>query len=133
VITLKKIEDRIEELGGKSTQLLLFRSFSFVAVVTLMSDHALAGTQKHALTVALRLWVWALLPVLVGIAPLKELGWENPRWYRHDSGYFGSWSQGVSASPYWQNLYDHRFGAGRLRETLGVCSNIFPHGFQRWS
>jgi hypothetical protein len=81
VRSLGKIDVRIKELGDKSTQLLLFLSFSFVAVVTMKSDHTIANTQQHALTIALRWWVWALLPVLAGIVPLKDFNWQNPRWY----------------------------------------------------
>jgi hypothetical protein len=72
---------RIKQLGEKSTQLLLFISFSFVAVVTLKANPALSETQQHALSVAMRWWVWALLPILIGIVPLKDLNWENERWY----------------------------------------------------
>jgi hypothetical protein len=81
VRSLAKFEDRIEELGGKSTQLLLFLSFSFVAVVTMKSDHTITHTQQHALTIAMRWWVWALLPILSGVVPLKDCKWLNPRWY----------------------------------------------------
>jgi hypothetical protein len=69
VRTLKKIEDRIKELGDKSTQLLLFLSFSFVAVVTMKSDHTITDGQQRALTIAVRWWVGALLPILFGVLP----------------------------------------------------------------
>jgi hypothetical protein len=73
------------QLGEKSTQILLFLSFTFVAVVTLKADRALSETQQHALTMALRWWVWALLPILIGILPLKDLGWgdTDARWYNY--------------------------------------------------
>lgn len=71
-IDIDKLSARIKELGDKSTQILLFLSFAFVAVVTLKSDHTNSGSQQHALTIALRWWVIALLPIILGIAPLKE-------------------------------------------------------------
>ncbi len=76
-----KIEDRIKELGDKSTQLLLFLSFAFVAVVTMKADHAIAKTQQHALTLAMRWWALALVPILFGVLPLKDFMWENLTWY----------------------------------------------------
>ena len=79
--TIRPIEARIKEFGDKATQLLLFLSFSFVAVVTLKSDPNLAKAQQHALTVAMRFWVVALVPILGGVVPLKEFKWLNPRWY----------------------------------------------------
>jgi hypothetical protein len=79
--SLGKIESRIKELGDKSTQLLLFLSFSFVAVVTMKSDPHIAKTQQHALTIAMRWWVGALVPILFGVVPLKDCKWLNPRWY----------------------------------------------------
>src|SRR5713226_4874670 len=77
----KALSGRIKELGDKSTQLLLFLSFSFVAVITLKSDHMLAERQQYALTIAMRFWVWALLPILLGILPVKDFSWETPLWY----------------------------------------------------
>jgi len=69
---MDKLSARIRELGEKSTQILLFLSFAFVAVVTLKSDHTISESQQHALTIAMRFWAAALLPIFAGIVPLKE-------------------------------------------------------------
>jgi len=68
----KALLERIEQLGNKSTQVLLFLSFAFVAVVTLKSDH-ITENQKESLTFAMRWWVRALLPILLGILPVRDL------------------------------------------------------------
>jgi len=81
VRSLGKIEDRIKELGDKSTQLLLFLSFAFVAVVTMKADPKIVKIQQHALTIAMRWWASALLPILFGVLPLKDFCWRNPLWY----------------------------------------------------
>jgi hypothetical protein len=68
----KDLLERIRQLGDKSTQVLLFLSFVFVAVVTLKSNKTIAESQQHALTVAIRWWVGALLPILVGVFPVRD-------------------------------------------------------------
>jgi hypothetical protein len=82
---------RIKELGDKSTQLLLFLSFAFVAVVAMKTDHAISESQQRALTIALRWWVVALPFILVGVFPVKDavdyaenkIGWyELIRWVK---------------------------------------------------
>lgn len=74
---------RIKELGDKSNLLLVFLSFAFVAAVTLQSgEKTITDGQRHALTIAMRCWVSAIFPVVVGIVPVKEFGGNNPRrWY----------------------------------------------------
>jgi hypothetical protein len=79
----KALLERIEQLGNKSTQVLLFLSFAFVAVVTLKSDH-ITENQEQALTFAMRWWVRALVPVLLGILPVRDLvdyAKRKDRWY----------------------------------------------------
>jgi uncharacterized membrane protein YhaH (DUF805 family) len=64
--------ERIRQLGGRLIQLLLFLSLAFVAVATLKGNHALTERQQHALTMAMRWWAWALVPILAGVAPLRD-------------------------------------------------------------
>lgn len=68
----KKKLERIQQLGDKSTQLLLFLSFVFVAVITLKVDHATALDQKRYLTYAMRSWALALPPILLGVLPVRD-------------------------------------------------------------
>jgi hypothetical protein len=80
---------RIKELGDKSTQLLLFLSFAIAAVVVLGygndPGHSSQVAQKIVQGGAMRWWVFAIFPVVVGILPLKEF-WriydDKLRWYR---------------------------------------------------
>jgi hypothetical protein len=74
---IEKISKRINELGKKSGQILLFLSFAMVSVVTLT-----AAKESTALNNALWWWKCALIPILVGILPMKELNWNSPSWYR---------------------------------------------------
>jgi uncharacterized membrane protein YhaH (DUF805 family) len=76
--------ERIRQLGEKSIQLLLFLSFAFVAMAALKGNHAVTERQQHALTMAMRWWVWALVPALAGVVPLRdfaERSRNNHRWY----------------------------------------------------
>ncbi len=74
------LSDRINALGKKASQLLLFLSFAMVSVATL---EAVKGERIAVLTDALRWWKFALLPILVSILPMKELSWESVRWYHY--------------------------------------------------
>jgi uncharacterized membrane protein YhaH (DUF805 family) len=79
------IIERIKQLGDKSTQLLLFLSFAFVALATLRGTHALTERQQHALTMAMRWWVWAFVPILAGVVPLRDFAERSrnkDRWYK---------------------------------------------------
>lgn len=84
---IEELSNRIKELGDKSTQVLIFLSFALVVVASVSSNAALGANQKLALTQAMRWWVWALFPVIVGILPLKEIRWKNPRWYQFIRGF----------------------------------------------
>jgi hypothetical protein len=64
--------ERIKQLGEKSTQVLLFLSFAFVAVVAMKSDHTISESQQRALTIAMRLWVVALPLILFGVLPVRD-------------------------------------------------------------
>jgi len=68
----KHLLERIKQLGDKSTQVLIFLSFAFVAVITLKSDPAISRSQQNALTHAMRWWVCALPFILVAVLPVKD-------------------------------------------------------------
>jgi hypothetical protein len=74
-----EISQRIDELGKKSSQILLFLSFAMVSVATLKTIN---DAPTAALNNALLWWKWALLPVLVGVLPMKEFGWKSLAWYQ---------------------------------------------------
>ena len=71
---------RINELGNKSTQLLLFLTFAILGAVTLMTKDC-AG-QERLVRAAAWWWMWAVFPVLLGVVPVKDFNWNNRRWYR---------------------------------------------------
>ena len=75
----EEISDRINELGTKSTQILLFLSFAMLSVATL---ETIASAPTVALNSALWWWKLALLPVLVAILPMKEIRWKTLAWYK---------------------------------------------------
>jgi hypothetical protein len=75
----KELSGRINELGNKSGQVLLFLSFVMVSAATL---EAVKGEQLAALNDAMWWWKLALFPVLAGILPMKEFCWNSPAWYR---------------------------------------------------
>jgi hypothetical protein len=75
----EEISDRINELGTKSTQILLFLSFAMLSVATL---ETIASAPTVALNSALWWWKLALLPVLVNILPMKEIRWKTLAWYK---------------------------------------------------
>jgi hypothetical protein len=76
---IEKISKRINELGKKSSQILLFLSFAMLSVVTLETGK---DPPPAALNCALWWWKCALIPILVGILPMKEFIWNSPSWYR---------------------------------------------------
>jgi hypothetical protein len=81
--TQTELEERIEELGAKSSQLLLFLSFAITAAAVLRSSQNPIGAyQQTALTHAMRWWIRAVFPILIGILPVKEMNWGSPLWYQ---------------------------------------------------
>jgi hypothetical protein len=76
---LSREERRIQELGEKSSQTLLFLSFALVVVATL-KDKSDASRQVE-LQQAMCWWSWAVFPVLAGILPLKDFGEGKIGWY----------------------------------------------------
>jgi len=74
-----EISNRINELGTKSTQILLFLSFAMLSVATL---ETIANAPTAALNNALSWWKLALFPVLAAILPMKEIRWKKLGWYK---------------------------------------------------
>jgi hypothetical protein len=71
---------RINELGNKSTQLLLFLTFAILGAATLMTKDGAA--QERLVRAAAWWWMCAVFPVLLGVLPVKDFNWNNRRWYR---------------------------------------------------
>jgi hypothetical protein len=73
--TLRSLEQRIKELNDKATQLLTFLSFALVvaAILETSSGNRLGVCQAILVTFAMRCWVFAIFPILVGILPVKAL------------------------------------------------------------
>jgi hypothetical protein len=76
---IEEISHRINELGAKSSQVLLFLSFAMVSVAIL---ETIKDAPVTALNNALWWWKCALLPILVSIVPLKEVRWKVLAWYK---------------------------------------------------
>lgn len=64
---IKAVEERIQQLNDKSTQMLLFLSFALLAVATLVDKH-----QNEYFRQSMVWWGRAMYPVLVGVLPVKE-------------------------------------------------------------
>jgi len=71
---------RINELGTKSTQLLLFLTFAILGAVTLST--AQFPADQALVRVATWWWILAVFPVLIGVLPVKDFKWNNCAWYR---------------------------------------------------
>ena len=71
---------RINELGNKSTQLLLFLTFAILGAATLMTKDGVA--QERLVRAATWWWMCAVFPVLLGVLPVKDFNWNNRTWYR---------------------------------------------------
>lgn len=78
---IEELSKRIKELGDKATQLLTFLSFALAVAVLLWSSELLSASQKSSLVLAMRWWVRAIFPILVGILPVKEFRENSLRWY----------------------------------------------------
>ena len=63
---------RIKQLGEKSTQVLIFLSFTFVAVVTLGEQRGISESQQKFLTYAMRWWICALPIILFCVLPVRD-------------------------------------------------------------
>jgi hypothetical protein len=79
---LNALQKRIEQLGDKASQLLLFLSFALVVAAILETQgDRLGPCQTVFLTTAMRFWVGAIFPILLGVLPLKEIRENCTRWY----------------------------------------------------
>jgi hypothetical protein len=73
-------DTRINELGNKSTQLLLFLTFAILGAATLMTRDGAA--QERLVRAAAWWWMLAVFPVLLGVLPVKDFNWNSRKWYR---------------------------------------------------
>jgi len=78
---LKELEQRIDELNRKCTQVLMFLSFAIAAGVLIWSNSALGGVRKALVVDGVERWIWAVFPILAGILPVKDFSNNNVRWY----------------------------------------------------
>jgi hypothetical protein len=69
----KELEDRISELNRKFSQVLLFLSFAIVGLATLKTVQGLPPDEINIYDATLNWWKAALIPTLIGVAPVKEL------------------------------------------------------------
>ncbi|MGB6844559.1 MAG: hypothetical protein WA875_10740 [Candidatus Acidiferrales bacterium] len=72
---------RLTELKSTASQILIFLSFAIVAGVTFIAT-GLESPRKAAVHLALRWWIGAIFPTVIGIIPMKEVRDGNLRWYR---------------------------------------------------
>ncbi len=78
---LNELRKRIEELNRRSAQVLIFLSFGIAAAVLLWTSDLLTNLQQDLLLDAMRWWVLAILPGVMGILPLKEIRENSRAWY----------------------------------------------------
>jgi hypothetical protein len=78
-----ELSKRIDELNNKCTQVLLFLTFAIAAAVLLWSNKpsSLLPSQLDLVLGAMKWWVGAIFPTLLGIIPLKEVRENDSRWY----------------------------------------------------
>src|ERR1700735_4078936 len=82
-MTTAELEQRVDELNTKCTQILMFLSFAIAAAVLLWSNKpsSLTFRQLDLVLAAMKWWGRAIFPILLGIAPVKDLRDNNTRWY----------------------------------------------------
>jgi hypothetical protein len=78
---LNELRIRILELNRKSAQLLIFLGIGIAATILLWSTDLLTTGQQDFLLRAMRWWLLAILPAVIGILPLKEFRENSRRWY----------------------------------------------------
>lgn len=61
--------------------MLIFLSFGIAAAVLLWSADLLSVGQQDFLLRAMRWWVLAIVPTVIGVLPLKEIRENNDSWY----------------------------------------------------
>jgi hypothetical protein len=72
---------RLGELNNTASQILIFLSFAIVAAVTFLTP-SLNFSRRTAVHWALRWWIGAIFPTVIGILPMKEIKERNLPWYR---------------------------------------------------
>ncbi len=72
---------RLRELNNTASQILIFLSFAIVAGVTYLNP-AMDLSRRAAVHLALRWWIGAIFPTVIGIIPLKEVKDKDVAWYR---------------------------------------------------
>jgi hypothetical protein len=72
---------RLGELNNTASQVLIFLSFAIVAAVTFLAVNP-GPAAKGAIHWALRWWIGAIFPTVIGILPLKEIRDRDVLWYR---------------------------------------------------
>jgi hypothetical protein len=77
---LVHIAHRLLELNNTSSQILIFLSFAIVAAVTFLAP-GLEASRRSAVSGALRWWIGAIFPTVIGIIPLKEVADGSLPWY----------------------------------------------------
>jgi hypothetical protein len=75
------IASRLQELNNTASQILIFLSFAIVAGVTYLTP-SMDLSRRAAVHWALRWWIGAIFPTVIGIIPLKELRDRDVFWYR---------------------------------------------------
>ena len=78
---LSFIATRLRELNDTASQILIFLSFAIVAGVTFLTP-AMDLSRRTAVHLALRWWIGAIFPTVIGIIPLKEVRDKDLAWYR---------------------------------------------------
>lgn len=78
---LSFIATRLKELNDTASQILIFLSFAIVAGVTYLAL-SMDLSRRTAVHYALRWWIGAIFPTVVGIIPLKEVRDRDLAWYR---------------------------------------------------
>lgn len=72
---------RLQELNNTASQILIFLSFAIVAGVTYLTP-SMELSRRSATHSALRWWIGAIFPTVLGIIPLKEVKDRDLGWYR---------------------------------------------------
>ena len=75
------IASRLQELNNTASQILIFLSFAIVAGVTYLTP-SMDSSRRTAVHWALRWWIGAIFPTVIGIIPLKEVRDRDVFWYR---------------------------------------------------
>jgi hypothetical protein len=72
---------RLGELNNTASQILIFLIFAIVAAVTFLTP-SLDLSRRTAVHWALRWWIGAIFPTVIGILPMKEIRERNLPWYQ---------------------------------------------------